>query len=211
MKKVFLLLIAISLFASANAQIKFGVKGGVSSSTIKMNDIITIQGVEEYSLEGLKNTYVGFHAGFMTRVTFFGGFIQPELYFSSTGGEVEVTNLLMQPPDVSIKKMEFKKLDIPVLVGFKFGPARINAGPVASIIIDSKADLIETAGYEENLRGASFGYQAGVGIDILNKISLDVRYEGNLSKLGDGVTVGGNDFEFDSRNSQLIFSLGIFF
>ncbi len=210
MKKAFLLLIAISLFVAANAQIKFGVKGGVNSSTIKMDDIITVtQGIEEYSLEGLKTASVGFHAGLMTRVTFFGVFIQPELYFSSTGGEVEVTNIL--PNVTSIKTMEFKKLDIPVLVGFKFGPARINAGPVASIIIDSKADLIETAGYEEKLKGASFGYQAGVGLDILNTISLDVRYEGNLSKLGDGVNIGGEDFEFDSRNPQFIFSLGIFF
>jgi hypothetical protein len=210
MKKVFLILIGISLFVAANAQIKFGVKGGVNSSTIKMDNIITVtQGIEEYSLEGLKTASVGFHAGLMTRVTFFGVFIQPELYFSSTGGEVEVTDLITQ--DISIKKMEFKKLDIPVLAGFKFGPARINAGPVASIIIDSKADLIETAGYEEKLKGASFGYQAGVGLDILNTISLDVRYEGNLSKLGDGVNIGGEDFEFDSRNPQFIFSLGIFF
>ena len=209
MKKAFLLLVVISLFAAANAQIKFGVKGGVNSSTIKMDDIITVtQGVEEYSLEGIKTASIGFHAGLMTRVTFFGVFIQPELYFSSTGGEVEVTDLITQ--DVSIRKMEFKKLDIPVLAGFKFGPARVNAGPVASIIINSKADLIETAGYEEKLKGASFGYQAGVGIDILS-ISLDVRYEGNLSKLGDGVNIGGNDYEFDSRNPQFIFSLGIFF
>lgn len=210
MKKVFFLLIAISLFATANAQIKFGVKGGINSSTIKMDDLITVtQGVEEYSLKGIKTGTVGFHAGIMTRVTLFGVFIQPELYFSSTGGEVEVTEVITQ--NVSVKKMEFKKLDIPILVGFKFGPARVNAGPVTSIIIDSKADLIETAGYEEKLKGASFGYQAGVGLDILNTISLDVRYEGNLSKLGDGLNIGGNDFEFDSRNPQFIFSLGIFF
>lgn len=209
MKKTLLLIIGILFFIAANAQLKFGVKGGVNSSYIKMDNVITvIQGVEEYSLEGLKTATVGFHAGLMTRVTFFGVFIQPELYFSSTGGEVEVTDLITQ--DVSIKKMEFKKLDIPVLVGFKFGPARINAGPVASIIIDSKADLIEKAGYEEKIKGATFGYQAGVGIDILS-ISLDVRYEGNLSKLGEGVNIGGNDFEFDSRNPQFIFSLGIFF
>ena len=175
-----------------------------------MDDIITVtQGVEEYSLEGIKSGTVGFHAGLMTRVTFFGVFIQPELYFSSTGGEVEVTNIIQDV--TSIKTMEFKKLDIPVLVGFKFGPARVNAGPVASIIIYSKADLIDEAGYEEKFKGASFGYQAGVGLDLLKTISLDIRYEGNLSKLGDGVNIEGNDFEFDSRNPQFIFSLGIFF
>lgn len=208
MKKTLLLITGILFLIAANAQLKFGVKGGVNSSYIKMDDIISVSGGEKYSLEGIKSGTVGFHAGLMTRVTFFGVFIQPELYFSSTGGEVEVTDLITQA--VSIRKMEFKKLDIPVLVGFKFGPARINAGPVASIIIDSKADLIEKAGYEEKIKGATFGYQAGVGIDILS-ISLDVRYEGNLSKLGEGVNIGGNDFEFDSRNPQFIFSLGIFF
>lgn len=209
MKKTFLLLVGISLFLTANAQIDFGIKGGVSSSSIKMDDIITVkEGVEEYSLEGVEGS-VGFHAGLMSRITFFGAFIQPELYFSSTGGEVEVTNLIDQ--DVNIKEMEFKKLDIPVLVGFKLGPARINAGPVGSIILDSKADLIETSGYEEKLNGASFGYQVGVGLDILGTLTLDARYEGNLSKLGDGVNIDGNNFEFDSRNPQFIFSLGIFF
>jgi len=209
MKKTFLLLVGVSLFLTANAQIDFGIKGGVSSSSIKMDDIITVtEGVEEYSLEGVEKS-VGFHAGLMSRITFFGAFIQPELYFSSTGGEVEVKNLIDQ--DVIIKEMEFKKLDIPVLVGFKLGPARINAGPVGSIILDSKADLIETSGYEEKLNGASFGYQVGVGLDILNTLTLDARYEGNLSKLGDGVNIDGNNFEFDSRNPQFIFSLGIFF
>lgn len=210
MKKSLLLLAGLSFFLITDAQISFGVKGGVNSSSIKMDDVITVaQGSEEYSLEGLKSSSLGFHAGLMSRISFFGAFIQPELYFSSTSGDVEVTDLINQ--EVNVKTMEFKKLDIPVLVGLKFGPARVNAGPVGSFMLDSKADLIETSGYEEKLRGASIGYQAGVGLDILNTISLDVRYEGNLSKLGDGVTVGDNDFEFDSRNPQFIFSLGIFF
>ncbi|GAH15956.1 unnamed protein product, partial [marine sediment metagenome] len=64
---------------------------------------------------------------------------------------------------------------------------------------DSKADLFDTAGYEEKYKSATFGYQAGVGIDILKKVTFDFRYEGNLNKLGDGMTIGGEDFNFDSR------------
>jgi hypothetical protein len=45
----------------------------------------------------------------------------------------------------------------------------------------------------------------------VSKISLDVRYEGSLSKLGDSFTVGGQDFNLDARPSQWVFSLGFWF
>ena len=38
--------------------------------------------------------------------------------------------------------------------------------------------------YEEKFNGATWGYQVGVGLDIFKKITIDVKYEGNLSKLG---------------------------
>ena len=97
------------------------------------------------------------------------------------------------------------------MVGYKFGPARIQAGPVASIIIDSKSALSDYDNYNEEFNGATWGYQVGVGLDILKKVTLDVKYEGNLSKLGDGVTVLGQERSFDSRNSQFVFNVGIFF
>jgi len=214
MKKLFILIFCLSVVSGVNAQIKFGLKGGVNSSAIKLDEVITvISGEEEYDLEGLTERTIGFHGGFMLRVTFFGAFIQPELLFTSTGGEVQVKDLLGfdQTKPEWTEKLEFKKLDFPVMVGYKFGPARLQFGPVASFIISSKADLFDNAGYEEKYKSATFGYQAGVGIDILKKVTFDFRYEGNLSKLGDGMTIGGEDFNFDTRPNQLIFSLGIFF
>ncbi len=214
MRKLFILIFCLSVVSGLNAQIKFGLKGGVNSSAIKLNEVITVtSGTEEYDLEGLTERTIGFHGGFMLRVTFFGAFIQPELLFTSTGGKVTVKDIYNYNPSKSgewTEKLEFKKLDFPVMVGYKFGPARLQFGPVASFIISSKTDLFDTAGYEEKYKSATFGYQAGVGIDILKKVTFDFRYEGNLSKLGDGMTISGEDFNFDSRPNQLIFSLGIF-
>lgn len=213
MRKLFIFIFCLSVVFGVNAQIKFGLKGGVNSSAIKLNEVITVSGEEKYSLEGLSERTIGFHGGFMLRVTFFGAFIQPELLFTSTGGEVQVKDLLGfdQTKPEWTETLEFKKLDFPVMIGYKFGPARLQFGPVASFIISSKADLFNNAGYEEKYKSAIFGYQAGVGIDILKKVTFDFRYEGNLSKLGDGMTISGEDFNFDSRPNQLIFSLGIFF
>ena len=54
----------------------------------------------------------------------------------------------------------------------------------------------------------SWGFQAGIGLDI-SKLSLDARYEGSLSRLGESFSVGGADFPLDARPSQWIISLGI--
>jgi hypothetical protein len=215
MKKLIICSIYLLFVFGVNAQIKFGLKGGVNFSTIKMDEIIKITAnTEEYSLEGLSERTLGFHGGLMLRVTFFGAFVQPELLFTSTGGEVTITDIYDYNPGKPhewTEKLEFNKLDIPVLVGYKFGPVRLQLGPVASIIIDSKADIFDKSGYEEKYKNATFGYQAGLGIDILKKITFDFRFEGNMSKLGDTISIGGEDFNFDTRPSQLILSLGIFF
>jgi hypothetical protein len=61
-------------------------------------------------------------------------------------------------------------------------------------------------------KGATFGYQAGVGIDLLKKLTLDVRYGGSLSgKFGDSVTIGSQTFKIDSRQPSLILSVGLMF
>jgi len=213
MKRLILLLFLLAPIM-AMSQIKFGVKGGITSSTIKVNE--TIDAAGDADLETLKvqgqNAKVGFQGGVFGRITLINLYVQPEFLFTSTSGEVEVTEIRSSNDKVSIiREQEFKKLDIPIMVGYKFGPARIQAGPVASIIIDSKSALSDYDNYNEEFNGATWGYQVGVGLDILKKVTLDVKYEGNLSKLGDGVTVLGQERSFDSRNSQFVFNVGIFF
>ncbi|MGM0550204.1 MAG: porin family protein [Bacteroidota bacterium] len=208
---LFLLLLAPVM---AMSQVKFGVKGGITSSSIKVNE--TIDAAEAEDFESLKvqgeNAKIGFQGGVFSRITILNLYVQPELLFTSTSGEVEVTEFISDENKIShIREQEFKKLDIPIMVGYKFGPARVQAGPVASIIIDSKSALSEYDNYGEEFNGATWGYQVGVGLDILNKVTLDVKYEGNLSKLGDGVKVFGQERSFDSRTSQFVFNVGIFF
>jgi hypothetical protein len=205
------LIIAIVLMAgmALQAQIKFGIRGGVSSSTIKVDEIIKNDlGDDLYEVIG-SDAGVGFHAGVLLRVQVSSIYVQPELLFSSTGGEVQIEDLVNG--GVSLKDQSFKKLDIPVTVGMKFGPARVGVGPVASYVIKSDSPIDELTGdVEQTFKSATFGYQAGVGLDIW-KLALDLKYEGNLSKLGDGVNVAGYEATFDTRNPQWILSLGIFF
>lgn len=218
MKKLIIILLAVMAFNLANAQfLRFGFKAGVSSTNVKFDDIKNIEssdGLKEYAIKQ-GDSKMGFHAGLYGRIQLLGLFVQPELLFTHSQGEVVLADVTASQMYTETQK--FNKIDIPVIVGWKFGPARLGIGPVASFMLSEsdglkdKLSSISSEATENNFRKATFGYQIGVGLDILKKITLDVRYEGNLSKLGNGITLGGNDYKFDQRNPQFIFSAGIFF
>lgn len=217
MKKLVLIAIFIlPFFMVTQAQIQFGVKGGITSTSIKADDVIQVDDasdIEELAVKG-KNSKIGFQGGIMARISIVKLYVQPELLFTSTGGEVEVSALLENGDTYSeIREQKYRQLDFPIMLGYKFGPARIQAGPVGTIILgtDPSLDGFRGMDYEEEFNGATWGYQVGVGLDLGKKLTIDVKYEGNLSKLGDGVKIGGETRDFDSRNSQFVASVGIFF
>lgn len=207
MKRITLItLIALLMAPAINAQLRMGVRGGINTAYFKASDIRT----EDYQFTTLNDATVGFHGGVMMQVSFFGLFIQPELLLTSLDSEVRVKDL--QDPNIAdrIREQSYTKLDFPVLIGKRFGPARVGIGPVGTIMLSTRSELDEF-GLEEQFNSATFGYQLGVGLDVLKFLALDLKYEGNLSKLGSGITVGGQEREFDSRSRQFIVSVGIFF
>lgn len=211
MKKLLIISIAtLFLTISANAQLfQYGLKAGVNFSSISMDDITGItDGLEVYDLV-TGETVRGYQAGLMTRINIAMVFIQPELYFNTTGGTVEQ---VVQGGATEVLNVKFNRFDIPLLVGAKLGPARINVGPVGSAVISSVNDLVEISSDLETLTGGlTWGFQAGIGIDLFKKISIDGRYEGSLSKYGDSFTVGGTAHSFDARPTQWIIALGYWF
>ena len=85
-------------------------------------------------------------------------------------------------------------------------------GPAASIMIGSPKALINDPNFEDMYKGAVWGYQAGVGIDLLKKLTLDIRYAGSLGEvLGDNVTIGGQTFNLDYGQHSLLLSAGWMF
>ncbi len=207
MKRLILITMVALLMAPAlNSQIRMGVRGGINTAYFKASDITT----DDYRFTILNDATIGFHGGVMMQVSFFGLFLQPELLLTSLDSEVRVRDLDQSNAVGRIREQSFTKLDFPVLLGKRFGPARVGIGPVGTIMLSTSSELGEF-GLEEQFNSATFGYQLGVGLDVLKFLALDLKYEGNLSKLGSGVTIGERDMEFDSRSRQFIVSVGIFF
>jgi hypothetical protein len=206
MKRIILISSLAILFLNLSAQMDFGIKGGLNISNVKASEILT----DDYRINPAASGNLGYHVGGFFRASLLGIFIQPELYFSSIATEYKVEDLSGTGTAEQLVKQKIGRIDVPVLVGVKLGTFRLGLGPVGSIIVSDQSDLDDITGYEATLKSATFGYQLGAGVDIW-KISIDLRYEGNLTKLGDHLDIGGQTINLDNRVRQIIISLGISF
>lgn len=206
MRKLFAILLFALMAVPAFSQLKFGIKAGASTTTVPEYNSTT----GTTSIQSLKDAAWGFHAGVFLRAGLGPVYLQPEVVFASNTYEYNVTQVAGSPAVVLDQK--FNRLEIPVLVGLKLGPLRLNAGPSARVPIGSPKNLIQDPNFDRLYRGTTFGYQAGIGVDILNTLTLDARYGGSLAKrFGDNVQIGGADFRLDDRQPSIILSLGIMF
>lgn len=196
---------------SVSAQVNFGLKAGVSTTSLSMPTAATItSGSSSYNVDALTSAKYGFHGGIFFRFTLLGIYLQPEFLFSTRTNEYTVEN--NQNLTSVIVKQNFNRLDIPVMLGVKLGPLRLNAGPSGSILINSPKDLIANPDFKNRYNRMTIGYQAGVGLDILHFLTLDVRYEGSLRKYQNRIqNITGTTFNLDDRPNAFLFSLGLMF
>ncbi len=214
MKKLFVIIIIVLLSIPAFSQIKFGLKAGVSTTSLSMSSLSTItSGSTTYTVNALTSAKYGFNGGAFVRLTLFGIYVQPELLFSTRTYEYTVSDVTNQASPVSyVAKQNFNKLDIPVMVGFKLGPLRLNAGPSGSLLINSPKDLITNPDYKNNYNKLTFGYQAGLGFDLFGHLTFDVRYEGSLKKYQNQIqNLTGTKYNLDDRPNAFLFSVGLMF
>ena len=208
-KLFYLTLIALLAPALSYGQVRIGIRGGINSSKLKSSDEIT---AGDYKITVPNYAMLGYHVGLVGQVQLFNFFVQPELLYTVSRNDIKIFNLNQAAPDNATSiTQQLNRIDMPVLVGFKMGVFKLEAGPVATFLISDDSDLKKITTYDMQLNRATVGFQAGIGLDV-GKIALDIKYEGSLSKLGDGINIGdGNKMAFDSRINQLIVSVGLFF
>jgi len=177
------------------------------SSTDLKKETIQANGV---SL-AIKDASYGFHFGVFARGKFTPNwYIQPEVVFSTSKVSFTVNDFQEGLMDKVLSE-RYNNLDIPLMVGYKLGPLRLEGGPVGHIYIASNSELEDqVSGYEKRFNNFNLGYQAGVGLDIW-KILVDLRYEGNFTKFGDHIRIGGNDVKFSNAPTRWVLSAGFSF
>jgi len=188
------------------SQIEFGIKGGLHSLDLTAESIILPGSDEAFEVDFIESKY-GFQFGLYTRIKVFGMYIEPAAMLHSTSvnytlNEINQTGILN-----SVKNESFTNLDLPVMIGFKVLFLKAFFGPVAHLNITSASDLVDIPGYSQRFDKATYGFQAGLGLDIW-KFRIEAKYEGNLSKFGEHIFIGDENFSFDQRPSRLIANVG---
>jgi hypothetical protein len=209
MKKAFVFLLVLLIAIPAFSEVKIGLKAGVSTNSLNMPSIKTIaSGTSNITIDAISTAKYGFHGGLFLRLSLLGIYIQPELLLSSRTNEYALTGT-----NVPTVKQSLTKLDIPVMVGFKLGPIRINAGPSANMLLNQPKDIISSSTYDNVKSKMTVGYQAGVGLDILKRLTIDLRYEGSLKKYETKIKnlTNGSTINLDDRANAFLLSVGLMF
>jgi len=170
--KKHLLIIALLMAgcAGAKAQFSLGIKGGVNYSRINSNNLSS-------------SSVAGYEAGAFARIG--GGvYLQPELYLNSSGGDFKSND------NTYSAHVRFTNLNVPLLLGYRFGAKNLNfrlmAGPIYTSVLSQDNSFSQNfnAAYNDfgHYKNSTLGFQAGAGLD-LGAITADLRYEGNLTDI----------------------------
>jgi Outer membrane protein beta-barrel domain len=211
MKKLMLLAFCILSLQLANAQFKIGVRGGLSTMDISANELIVTNKDDIQQLKiAVADANYGVHFGFFIQAQMGKFFIQPEVLFNSSSVEYRLDDFTDVQVFSTLKKETFQNLDLPIMVGAKFGPLRLQGGPVGHVFINSTSELFDIDGYSQKFETMTWGYQAGIGLDIW-KFLFDIKYEGNFKKFGDHMVFSDKAYSFDDSPGRFIASVGFAF
>lgn len=164
--------------------------------------------------------------GIFGRIEFGKIYIEPEVLYYKSGNIFELTaENISEGWSLPEEKVTFtlneSNIQVPILLGWKaidLGVAaiRLQVGPTANFTIASKTlfdetfSLTNTEGETEtinentdlklNTKSISWGLQAGVGADILGKITVDINYNFGLSSIFGTLNNTGLSNYFDFSN-----------
>ena len=210
MKKILSLvfLVAAMMFAtSANAQVKFGLKGGLNG---------TSRSCSEDVFDASYKT--GFFVGPMVKVTvpIVGLSFDAAALYDQKEADVKY-NIDGELGKTTVRQ---KSINIPVNVRYGFGlsslaNAFLFAGPQWGINVgDKNFKWNETSSY--SLKKSNFSVNVGAGVTLLNHLQISANYniacgksaDASLSKAVDAVTNAGKD---KSHNNSWQIALGYWF
>jgi len=192
MKKILVLIVAVTMAAGISAQdrIAVGLKTGFTSTKIKLSNI-------DDDLQGIKSeAKSGFLFGAYGRLRLFGNVsFQPELYYVKKEAKYVGDG---ESSDVTIKSWDVPLLAHVRVLDLKVASVYGVAGPVASFIGKTKTDIPEL----NEFKNTNWTFQAGGGVEFW-RLTADVRYEWGLSDISDLKT-----FDIGQKTNMLTFTVG---
>ena len=219
MKKTFLLIAALLMlgsaaFADGGSGINLGIKAGFQTAKLS------------YEKANIKSDFANhFTVGLFGRVSSGRLYVQPEvLYFKTTNVfsatvTPEDNGNLIEDAHVNLTLNQMN-LQVPVMIGIKvidldLITLRAQAGPTANFVLKSQTLFDKTYSLngdqpeedtntdeEFDPKSIAWGVQAGIGVDVMKRFTLDINYSFGLTKMFDTLenTTIGEYFNTDNVN-----------
>lgn len=221
MKKQILLFASVIISAISFAQSKpsFGIRAGITSSSLKGDAVNSLQDLLDYTNGRITtSSHTGFFGGVNASIPVSDLVsIEPGVYYSQKGydmkGELNLKGVEFLGANAQAK-LSSHYVDVPLLLKLNFNGLQLFAGPQVSYL--AKADLRTTAGAlgfnvldktmdaTDQFNRWDAGLTGGIGYKFSNGFSISASYDHGLSK------VDANQ-NFDSYNRSIKVGVGFNF
>lgn len=196
MKKIILLLLFLTFHPVFSQKFAIGPCAGINLSNF---------GISNADSTPNADSKIGYNFGIFSRVKIGGLFIQPEIIYIFNRTSID----LYKSPNTISDGFGLGMLTGSVMLGYKIGTLRIQAGPYAfkqlSEAIQKNESAFDLTLNKDNLK---WGLQAGLGLNIAKRWQLDVRYMRSMDKLTYKAIVNNGSEYFNGNMNTLYLSFG---
>lgn len=221
MKRKILLFAALAAgtFSFGQSKPSFGIRAGLTSSSIKGDAVNSLQDILNYTNDAVTTSgHTGFFAGANASIPVSDVVsVEPGVYYVQKGydmtGELNIKGVEFLGANAKAK-LSSQYLDMPVLLKLNFNGLQVFAGPQLSYL--AKADLKTTAGVlgfnllnktmdaTDQFNRWDAAVTGGIGYQFPNGVNISASYDHGLSKLDARQN-------FDSYNRTFKIGLGMKF
>ena len=200
MKKIMILLIAVlTMTLTAQAQIKFGLKGGINLTNMKVDNVSDVD----------MSSRTGFHIGPTVKLTL------PVVGLSFDASALYDQRSAKTKTGDGSKTLKQQSLQVPVNVRYGIGLGSVAnlfafAGPQFGFNIGEKHQTIIKDAAEWTLKDSNFSANVGIGATVLNHLQVTVNYNIPFGKTGE-VELKDSNKKWDGKANAWQISAAYYF
>lgn len=206
---IYITLFIIMSLQTSFSQLEAGLKAGASTMRYINDDfqslILQFESQDDYRIS-VEDVNFGYHVGLYSRLEVWKLFLQPEIVINSNSVNYRIEDLQVSAADQFLKE-QYTSLNIPVVLGIKFGWFSLQGGVSGHIPLIQVSELKNLEGYSINSENFTYSYLGGFGIDIW-RFRFDLRYELSTDFFGEHINYKGSEFHFPNKADRLILGVG---
>ncbi len=186
MKQVSLILSILLISLGLNAQVK--VNTGLSIGALKgakSPQILLIDNAEMKQKLGIANISA-YSIGTFAELRLGSFYIKPSVNYGkqTTTYNAEKTNILIEEREEMTLIEKTQYIETPLLMGFRFGHFKLEAGPLMKSILTIDSELDKMDGFSSTPVQNQFGLQGGIGVRLNSHLDLEFNFKSYMANAG---------------------------